>query len=71
MRQTWSDHGTKILGAVVVAVGAAGECLQLIQAVDPKHAAAWALVIGLGSAVVKRGFTNSAAIDDTDAQSGT
>lgn len=57
----WKSHGTKILGVVVALIGAAGECLQLIQTVDPKHAALWAMVITLGGAVLKRGFTNSQA----------
>lgn len=59
MKKYWIDHGTKILGVIVTLIGAAGECLQLIQVVDPKHAALWALVITLGGAVLKRGFTNS------------
>lgn len=57
----WAAHGTKILGAITVGVGAGGEVLSAIQAVDPKHAALWALILGLGGAVIRRGFTNSAA----------
>jgi hypothetical protein len=60
LKQWWQDHGTKILGYVVMAIGAAGDCLSLIQAVDPKHAALWSLVVGLGGAIVRRGYTNSA-----------
>ncbi len=56
----WHAHGTKILGIVVMLLGAAGDSLSVIQAADPKHAALWALVIGLGGAIVRRGFTNSA-----------
>lgn len=55
----WVGHGTKILGWIIVGVGALQEVLPLIQGVDPKHSALWALVIGLGGAVIKRGFTNS------------
>ncbi len=58
----WAGHGTKILGAVVVLIGAAGDSLSLIQAVDPKHAALWALVTGVGGFIIKRGFTNSAQV---------
>ena len=57
--QYWRGHGTKILGGVIVFVGALQEVLPLIQGVDPKHSALWALFIGLGGAVIKRGFTNS------------
>ena len=60
LKRWWGSHGTKILGAVVVLVGAAGDALSLIQAVDPKHAALWALVTGLGGFIIKRGFTNTA-----------
>lgn len=56
----WRAHGTKILGWVTIVVGAAGECLTLIQAVDPKHSALWALIITLGGGIVRRGFTNTA-----------
>lgn len=62
IRQWWHDHGTKILGYVVMGIGAAGDCLSLIQAVDPKHAALWSLVVGLGGAIVRRGYTNSARL---------
>jgi len=55
----WAAHGTKILGTVAVIIGAGGESLSLIQAVDPKHSALWALVMGLGGAIVRRGFTNT------------
>lgn len=55
----WRGHGTKILGILAMLVGAGGESLALIQAVDPKHAALWALVMGLGGAIVRRGFTNT------------
>lgn len=55
----WHGHGTKILGVIVMLVGVAGDCLTLIQALDPKRAALWALVIGLGGAVLRRGFINS------------
>jgi len=58
----WHDHGTKILGWAVVGLGAAGDSLSLIQAVDPKHAALWALVTGLGGAIVRRGYTNTAKL---------
>jgi hypothetical protein len=57
----WRDHGTKILGGVVIFVGAAGDSLSLITAVDPKHAALWTLIIGLGGAIIRRGFTNTAS----------
>jgi hypothetical protein len=60
LKRYWAAHGTKILGSLAVIIGAGGESLALIQAVDPKHAALWALVMGLGGAVVRRGFTNSA-----------
>lgn len=60
IRKWWHDHGTKILGYVVMGIGAAGDCLSLIQAVDPKHAALWSLVVGLGGAIVRRGYTNTA-----------
>lgn len=56
----WSAHGTKILGAVVAVVGIAGDSLSLIVAYDPKHAALWTLIIGIGGAVIRRGFVNSA-----------
>lgn len=59
LKAWWVSHGTKILGGVAVLIGAGGESLALIQAVDPKHAALWALVIGLGGAIIRRGFTNT------------
>lgn len=59
-QQWWTGHGTKILGWVTVLIGAGGESLSLIQAVDQKHSALWALIIGLGGAVIRRGFTNTA-----------
>jgi hypothetical protein len=61
LKRFWKGHGTKLLGALVVLIGAAGDSLSLIQAVDPKHAALWALVTGVGGFIIKRGFTNSAA----------
>lgn len=57
----WAGHGTKILGATASLVGLAQEVIGAIQAADPKHAAIWALVIALGVATFKRGFTNSRA----------
>jgi len=59
LKTFWAGHGTKILGGVTVAIGAIGESLSLIQAVDPKHAALWALVAGVGGAIIRRGFTNT------------
>lgn len=59
LKAWWTGHGTKILGVAVMAIGVAGDCLSLIQAADPKHAALWSLVIGVGGAVVRRGFTNT------------
>ncbi len=59
----WTKHGTKLLGAVVALVGAAGESLATIQAFDPKRAALWAMVIGIAGGIVKRGFTNQQAIE--------
>jgi len=59
-KKFWAGHGTKLLGGLVVLIGAAGDSLSLIQAVDPKHAALWALVTGLGGFIIKRGFTNTA-----------
>ena len=55
----WQGHGTKILGVITTVYGVIQEALGAIQAVDTKHAAVWALVIVLGGAVIKRGFTNS------------
>lgn len=59
----WKNHGTKILGAIVTGAGIFGEVASLVQAyldsLDPKHAALYALITGLGVAVIKRGFTNS------------
>jgi len=60
LKAFWAGHGTKLLGGLVVLIGAAGDSLSLIQAVDPKHAALWALVTGLGGFIIKRGFTNTA-----------
>ncbi len=59
----WHTHGTKVLGAVVTVIGAAGESLALIQTMDPKHAGLWALVIGIGGGIVKRGFSNQASTE--------
>jgi hypothetical protein len=56
----WTRHGTKILGAIVALVGILGDSLSLIVAYDPKHAALWSLIIGIGGAVIRRGFVNSA-----------
>ena len=56
----WGAHGTKILGAIVALIGVAGDSLSLIVAYDPKHAALWTLIVGIGGAVIRRGFTNSA-----------
>lgn len=58
-KELWRSHGTKILGWLIVFVGALQEVLPLIQGIDPKHAGLWALVVGLGGAVIKRGFTNT------------
>lgn len=59
----WKDHGTKLLGFLVAAIGAMGDCLELFKSFDsdPKHIAAYTLIVGLGSAIIRRGFTNSAA----------
>ncbi len=62
--QWWHDHGTKILGVIAAGAGAAGEALAYIQQLDPKHAALWGVVIIIGAAVVKRGFTNTARADE-------
>lgn len=59
LKSWWDGHGTKILGIAVMLIGVAGDCLSLIQAVDPRHAALWSLVVGVGGAVLKRGFTNT------------
>lgn len=56
----WTGHGTKILGTAVAIIGIAGDALVYIQALDPKHAAIYSALIGIGGAIVKRGFTNSA-----------
>jgi hypothetical protein len=58
-RGWWRQHGTKILGAIVAVVGVAGDSLSLIVAYDPKHAALWTLIIGIGGAVIRRGFVNT------------
>ena len=58
----WTGHGTKILGGLVAAVGVAGDSLVYIQALDPKHAAIYSALVAIGGAIVKRGFTNTAAL---------
>lgn len=63
IKSWWTGHGTKLLGGLIVLVGALQEVLPLIQGVDPKHAGLWALVITLGGAVVKRGFANTKALN--------
>lgn len=60
-KRFWHGHGTKILGALATVVGIAQEVANAIQAADPKHAMLWALIIAIGVATVKRGFTNGRA----------
>jgi Flp pilus assembly protein TadD len=62
LKDFWAAHGTKILGLASAAAGGAGEALTYIQQLDPKHAAIWGVVILLGVAIVRRGFTNSARL---------
>lgn len=66
MSQFWKEHGTKLLGFLVAVVGAMGDCIQLFAAADPnpKHVAVYTLIAGLGAAIVKRGFTNTATLAD-------
>jgi hypothetical protein len=62
LKAYWVGHGTKILGVFVAGVGIAGDSLVYIQALDPKHAAIYSALVAIGGAIVKRGFTNSAAL---------
>lgn len=62
IQKWWTGHGTKILGGVVLLIGGVQDVLPLIQQADSKHALLWAIVTGIGAAVIKRGFTNSASI---------
>jgi hypothetical protein len=63
----FKNHGTKILGALVAVIGALGDVQQLFVAVDPnpRHIALYSLIVALGSAVIRRGFSNTAATVDT------
>lgn len=78
MKQTWEDHGTKILGIAVAAVGA----FQIgVPQLQPHLApltyvllniATSVTVAVLGALTLKRGFSNSGSgSDGTDEQSGT
>jgi hypothetical protein len=62
MTQFWKDHGTKLLGLIVALIGALGDVQQLFIAYDsnPKHVALYSLIVALGTAIIRRGFTNSA-----------
>lgn len=56
----WHAHGTKFWGYFVIGIGILGDSLVYLQAIDPRHAAVYSLLVGVGGAIVKRGYTNSA-----------
>jgi len=73
MGKLWRDNGTKILGIMVVVLGTLGAASpQIHELLPPKGdtvfdllmAALNYLFIGAGAAVIRRGFTNSAASND-------
>jgi hypothetical protein len=72
MKKLWKEHGTKILGAVVITLGAVGSAEAQIKMLLPERGGITFdllmnilnyLFIGAGAAVIRRGFTNSATSD--------
>lgn len=65
IKQTWIDHGTKLLGLATIVVSSALSANAMIQPgqsplIPPDHMK-WFLLANvlLGALTVKRGFTNS------------
>lgn len=63
LKDFWAAHGTKVLGVVTALFGGLGEALSYVQQLDQKHAALWGVVILVGYAILRRGFTNSREVD--------
>lgn len=62
LKAFWHAHATKFWGYFVMTTGVAGDALVYVQALDPRHAAIYSLLVAVGGAIVKRGYTNSAAV---------